>query len=74
MGGGDDAMGFGRDEGKLASGVVAPQEEDDAVGQAADGVDDGVGEGFPALAAMAAGVSSGDSEHGVQQQHALMGP
>jgi hypothetical protein len=74
MGGGDDAMGFGRDEGDLASGVIAPEEEDDAVGQAADGVDDGVGEGFPALAAMAAGVSGGDGEDRVQQQHALMGP
>ena len=74
MGGGDDAMGFGRDEGELASGVVAPQEEDDPLWQVADRLDDGVGEGFPALAAMAAGVSGGDGEDGVQQQHALVGP
>ncbi len=74
MGGGDDTMGFGRDEGELASSVVAPEEEHHAVGQVADRVDDGVGEGLPAFAAVAAGVSGGDGQDGVQQQHALMGP
>lgn len=58
----------------LGNGITAPQQEDDAVATLREGLDGGVGEGFPAVALMAAGLVGTYREGGVEQQHPLVGP
>lgn len=74
MGGDDGAMGFLGDEGSLALGVVAPEEEDDAVRPGGDCLDRGVRELLPALPPMAAGEACGDGEDGIEEEDSLACP
>src|SRR5690554_407420 len=64
----------GFDAGLLALGVVAPQHEYLGPLRGGNRVDEGVGNGFPALAGVRTGLSVFDRERGVQQQHPLPGP
>ena len=74
MGAGKDQMACAVDEGAFLDGIGTPQQEDQMLAAFVQAADDGIGELFPAMSLMAAGLVGPDGEHGVEQQHALMCP
>lgn len=54
--------------------VGAPEQEDEATGVVVQPGHDRVGELLPAPVLMGSGLVGADGEHGVEQQHALLGP
>jgi hypothetical protein len=62
------------DELGLLLGVAAPEDEHDRVGLVVDLPDDGVGELLPALVLVGIGGVGLHGEHGVDHEHALLGP
>ena len=70
----EDEVALRVGDGALALGVTAPEHIDDALLAFGDGADHGVGEGLPAAACVRGRLVGADRQHGVQQQHALLGP
>ena len=62
------------DEIRLATGIAAPQQEDQMLPGVAQRLDGGIRKGIPAEARMAVGEVGTHGERGVEQQHALPGP
>lgn len=70
----DHAMACGVDEGAFLLRIGAPEDEDEVLASGGEGVDDGIGEGLPALALVGAGLVGLDGEGRVEQQDALIRP
>lgn len=74
MGGGEDEVARGVDEGGLGLGLGAPEHEDDVLLAFGDGTDDGVGEGLPAFPRVGEGGPGADGENRIEQENPLAGP
>ena len=61
-------------DGALLLCVAAPEHIDDSLLAFGDGAHHGVGEGLPSAAGMRGRFVFADRQHGVQQQHSLLGP
>ena len=61
-------------DGAFLLGIAAPEHVDDTLFAFGDGADYGVGEGLPAVSGVRCRFMGADREHGVEQQHALLGP
>lgn len=70
----DDMVAMGVDESDFALRVRTPEDEDHGCLARRKLGDDGVGEGFPAVAGVALWASLGDGEGGIQEEHALLSP
>lgn len=62
------------DECFLGDGIAAPEEEDEAAATAGELADGGIGEEFPSMTLMTAGLVGTDGEGGVEEQYPLLGP
>ena len=67
-------VAMGVDESDFALRVRTPEDEDHGRLARRKLGDDGVGEGFPAVAGVALWASLGDGEGGIQEEHALLSP
>ena len=67
-------MFFAVDDGTFVLGIFAPEEKDQVLFVVGEVFNRGVGEYFPALALMRAGLVGPDGEGGVEQKHPLLGP
>ena len=74
MGGLEHEMALAVDERARALGVAAPEDKDETRALGIEMADDGVGELFPALSLMAAGLMGADGERSVEEEDALLGP
>ena len=70
----ENQVSAGINKGALSLGVVAPENKNEVLSRLGETMDNGISKEFPAFILMRAGLVRPDSECGIQEEDALLGP